>query len=82
MQVLLLHTARAAHGCTILVTFDHMLGDATSLMMFVQAWSAAHKQMNGEVLRDDAEMSMPATFSYPTTAVPAIHHPNPGMLRR
>ena len=72
----MLHTTDSADGCTLLITFDHLLGDATSLMFFIKAWSDIHKQMTGEAVKHNPEMTMPTTFSYPGAQCMLTTHPN------
>ena len=64
--MLLLHTKDRTDGCTLLVTLDHLLGDALSLMMFMKTWSNTYQKMTGVSLKGDSEMALPATFSCPS----------------
>jgi len=47
MQILLLHTPNPNDGCTLLVTLDHAVADATSIAFFVTSWSKMHTKMFG-----------------------------------
>ena len=47
LQALVLHTARPADGAVLLVTIDHVTGDAASCELLMQAWSASYKAHSG-----------------------------------
>eukprot|EP00667_Euglena_gracilis_P009097 EG_transcript_9227 len=44
-QVLFLHSAEQSAGCTLLVSIDHVLADATTCSFFLYDWSVMHCNM-------------------------------------
>eukprot|EP00667_Euglena_gracilis_P004767 EG_transcript_4793 len=72
LQVLFLQTGSQADGCSLLVTVDHVVADATSVAFFVTAWSKMHARMFGSV--KPTEMSLPRDFELPVE--------EPGLVNR
>ena len=64
----MMYTEEPAQGCTIMVCFDHMLGDAKTCLQVVKTWSDNHKQITGSTGEVPPQMKLPLTAAFNVTS--------------